>query len=184
RDVAGIIAVEIFAQDFVGAIADAVAQRLADADAFSRDPESHGMPRLRQSGMSESKPIWSACNNCLVPTFPKFVIHRPKHFHELRKVMGTSKPMIRVPLFDLKSLGRTRGKCCKDLRSAALVAVRSAGEASFACHGGAAPRKESASLRGISRPCGGRYQCRNRAIVPRWCRRTGSRSALPRRSAA
>src|ERR1700712_4700920 len=42
------------------------------------------------------------------------------------------------------------------------------------CRGGAAPRKESASLRGTSRPCGGQYQCRSRAIVPRWCRRRGS----------
>jgi hypothetical protein len=41
RDVAGVIAVEIFAQDFVGALADASAQRFADADAFSRDPEGH-----------------------------------------------------------------------------------------------------------------------------------------------
>ena len=41
RDVAGIIAVEIFAQHFVGALADAPAQRFADTDAFSRDPESH-----------------------------------------------------------------------------------------------------------------------------------------------
>jgi hypothetical protein len=30
--------------------------------------------------------------------FPKFVIHCRKHFHELRKVMGTSKSMILVPL--------------------------------------------------------------------------------------
>src|SRR5438445_1924458 len=41
RDVAGIIAIEILAQDFLGALADAPAQGLADADAFSRDPESH-----------------------------------------------------------------------------------------------------------------------------------------------
>src|SRR5450631_4899644 len=41
RDMAGIVAVEIFAQDFIGALADASAQRVADIDAFSRDPESH-----------------------------------------------------------------------------------------------------------------------------------------------
>src|SRR5258707_3917944 len=40
-DVAGVIAIEILAQDFLGALADAPAQGLADADAFSRDPESH-----------------------------------------------------------------------------------------------------------------------------------------------
>jgi len=34
RDVAGIIAIEILAQDFIGALADAPAQGLADADAF------------------------------------------------------------------------------------------------------------------------------------------------------
>src|SRR5205814_6375530 len=36
RDMAGVIAIEIFAQDFVGALADAPAQRVADTDAFSR----------------------------------------------------------------------------------------------------------------------------------------------------
>src|SRR3984957_20080527 len=46
RDVAGIIAVEIFTQHLIGALADTPAQRVADADAFSRDPESHLMPRL------------------------------------------------------------------------------------------------------------------------------------------
>jgi hypothetical protein len=30
--------------------------------------------------------------------FPKFVIHRRMHFHELRKAMGTSKFMVLVPL--------------------------------------------------------------------------------------
>src|SRR5581483_2122344 len=34
----------------------------------------------------------------LVPTFPKFVLHCRTTVHELRKVMGTSKPMILVPL--------------------------------------------------------------------------------------
>jgi hypothetical protein len=36
--------------------------------------------------------------------FPKFVFHQRTHPHELRKVMGTGKLMILVPLFDLKSL--------------------------------------------------------------------------------
>ena len=53
--------------------------------------------------------------------FPKFVIHRRTHFHELRKVMGTGKLMILVPLFDLKSLGTIRGRWCRDFRSAVLV---------------------------------------------------------------
>jgi uncharacterized protein (TIGR02301 family) len=37
--------------------------------------------------------------------------------------MGTSKPNVLVPLFDLKSLGRTRRLQCRDFRSAALAAV-------------------------------------------------------------
>src|SRR5216683_1931373 len=41
RDVAGILAVEIFAQHFIGALADTPAQRIADIDTFSRDAESH-----------------------------------------------------------------------------------------------------------------------------------------------
>src|SRR3982074_1920055 len=61
RDVAGIIAIEIFAQDFIGALADATAQGLADADAFSRDPKSHLMPRLVWRG-TDTIPIWSGCN--------------------------------------------------------------------------------------------------------------------------
>jgi hypothetical protein len=53
--------------------------------------------------------------------FPKFALPRRNHFRELRKVMGTSKLMILVPLFDLKSVGRTRGKQYRDFRSAALA---------------------------------------------------------------
>src|SRR6185312_5344744 len=37
--------------------------------------------------------------------FPKFVHHTSNTFYELRKAMGTSKSIILVPLFDLKSLG-------------------------------------------------------------------------------
>ena len=45
---------------------------------------------------------------------------------------------------------------------------------------GAAPRRESASLRGISRRCGARCRCRPRAASRRWCRRTGRRRRLSR----
>src|SRR5262245_9002958 len=38
------------------------------------------------------------------PPLPKFVVHRSILGHELRKQRGTSKSMIRVPLFDLKCL--------------------------------------------------------------------------------
>src|SRR3954469_14624784 len=41
RDVAGIIAVEIFAQDLFSPVGDTAAQGLADVDALSRDAESH-----------------------------------------------------------------------------------------------------------------------------------------------
>jgi hypothetical protein len=61
--------------------------------------------------------------------FPKFVIHCRERFHELRKVMGTSKPMIPVPLFDLKSPARNRGERRGDFRSAALVLSSFADEA-------------------------------------------------------
>jgi hypothetical protein len=48
--VAGKIAIEIFPQDLLGALADTPAQRFANADAFSRNPESHRMPHLDRSG--------------------------------------------------------------------------------------------------------------------------------------
>src|SRR5579863_1413164 len=41
RDMAGIIAVEIFAQHLVGSLTHPSAQGVTDRDAFSRDPESH-----------------------------------------------------------------------------------------------------------------------------------------------
>src|SRR5947199_5945780 len=57
RDVAGIIAVEILAQDFFGAFADAPAQRFADTDAFARDPYGHVMPRFSK-GSRNQYPDW------------------------------------------------------------------------------------------------------------------------------
>jgi len=56
--------------------------------------------------------------------FPKFVLHRSTHLHELRKVTGTSKLLILVPLIDLKSLGRRRRLRCRDFRSAVLEPFR------------------------------------------------------------
>ena len=41
----------------------------------------------------------------LVPTFRSSCTIAAPTFHELRKAMGTSKLMILVPFFDLKSLG-------------------------------------------------------------------------------
>ena len=48
--------------------------------------------------------------------FPKFVIHRSIHFHELRKAMGTSKLIVLVPLFYLKFLGRIRRLWCRNFK--------------------------------------------------------------------
>src|SRR5437899_11530534 len=82
RDVAGIIPVEIFAQNFFRALADAAAQRFADVDAFSRDPKSHvdasiGLPLCLSMILSENRyplfpdhapgrtepiAIWGECN--------------------------------------------------------------------------------------------------------------------------
>src|SRR6185437_550647 len=62
RDMAGEIAVEIFAQDLLGTLADPAAQRLADTDAFSRNPQSHGRPRLDRFGGIKVNPIWPRSN--------------------------------------------------------------------------------------------------------------------------
>src|SRR5882672_1238152 len=63
RDVAGIIAVEIFAQDFVGALADATAQRVADIDAFSRNPKSHFAASIGLVWIgTDTIPIWPERN--------------------------------------------------------------------------------------------------------------------------
>jgi hypothetical protein len=48
--------------------------------------------------------------------FPKFVLHRSDHFHELRKAMGTSKLMILVPLFHLTFLERICRKWCRNVK--------------------------------------------------------------------
>src|SRR5664279_110556 len=60
RDVAGIIAVEIFAQHFICAFADAAAQGIADADAFSRDPQCHFGASIRL--VADTIPIWPRRN--------------------------------------------------------------------------------------------------------------------------
>src|SRR3954447_17907453 len=59
----------------------------------------------------------------LVPTFRSSYTISAITFYELRKAMGTSKFMIRVPLFDLKSLGSFRRLRCRDFKSAALVTL-------------------------------------------------------------
>src|SRR4051794_25390440 len=57
----------------------------------------------------------------LVPTFRSSYTVSAITFYELRKAMGTSKFMLLVPLFDLKSLGSFRRLRCRDFKSAALV---------------------------------------------------------------
>src|SRR4051812_3718869 len=56
----------------------------------------------------------------LVPTFRSSYTISAITFYELRKAMGTSKFMVLVPLFDLKSLGSFRRLRCRDFKSAAL----------------------------------------------------------------
>src|SRR4051795_170619 len=56
----------------------------------------------------------------LVTTFRSSYTISAITFFELRKAMGTSKFMIPVPLFDLKSLGSFRRLRCRDFKSAAL----------------------------------------------------------------
>src|SRR5689334_16152856 len=48
--------------------------------------------------------------------FPKFVLHPSTHFHELRKVMGTSKIVTLVPLFYLTFLDRIRRLWCRNVK--------------------------------------------------------------------
>src|SRR3954453_14393154 len=57
----------------------------------------------------------------LVPTFRSHFTISAITFYELREAMGTSKFMILVPLFDLKSLGSFRRWRCRDFKAAALV---------------------------------------------------------------
>src|ERR1700761_1419635 len=122
RDVAGIVAVEIFTQDFFGAFADAIAQGVADADAFTRDPKGHGQASL----VRESEPTLSR--------------------------------------FDRRAI---RPAQCRGSGRMTQRERRVHYQACSVCRGDAAPMKVSASLRDISRRCGGRYQSRSRAIVPR-----------------
>jgi len=54
--------------------------------------------------------------------FPKFVHHfQQSPSTNFGKAMGTSKFLILVPLFDLKSLGPFRREQCRDFKSAALA---------------------------------------------------------------
>jgi len=54
----------------------------------------------------------------LVPTFRSSYTISAITFYELRKAMGTSKFIILVPLFDLKSLGSFCRLRCRDFKSA------------------------------------------------------------------
>ena len=45
REVAGVVAVKMLAQHLVGAVADALAQRFADADALAGDSDRHELSR-------------------------------------------------------------------------------------------------------------------------------------------
>ena len=52
----------------------------------------------------------------LVPTFRTSCTAAAPAFHELRKVMGTSKLTILVPLFYLKFLDRIRRLGCRNFK--------------------------------------------------------------------
>jgi len=56
----------------------------------------------------------------LVPTFRSSCYASARTFRELRKVTGTSKSMIIVPLFYLKFLDRIRRLRCRNFKKAAL----------------------------------------------------------------
>src|SRR6202041_1183235 len=83
----------------------------------------------------------------LVPTFRSSYSAAAPVFHELRKVMGTSKFMIAVPLSHVKFLNRICRVWCRNFTWAALAAASLAGLAQaaetveqravtcFACHG-------------------------------------------------
>ena len=72
---------------------------------------------------------WQAANSVhamrathLAPTFRSSCPVAAPIFHELRKVMGTSKPITPVPLFDLKFLDQIRRLHRRNFKSAALAA--------------------------------------------------------------
>src|SRR4051794_21612520 len=67
----------------------------------------------------------------LVPTFRSSYSISAITYYELRKAMGTSKFMILVPLFDLKSLGSFRRLRCWDFKSAALAYAQKIALADF-----------------------------------------------------
>src|ERR1700679_3474457 len=56
----------------------------------------------------------------LAPTFRSSCTTSARTFHELRKVMGTSKPKILVPLFHLKFLNGICRLQCRNFKWAAL----------------------------------------------------------------
>ena len=66
RHMAGEIAVEILAKDVIGAIADALAQRLADTDAFARHSDRHVVSSLWMVVSSAGRPsLCPATSLCL-----------------------------------------------------------------------------------------------------------------------
>src|SRR5262249_4074746 len=90
--------------------------------------ESHGWTRHRHAA---SAPL------------PKFVIHRGRLGHELRKQRGTSKSMILVPLFDLKFLNE---------RAASGVGTSNRRRCAASCVENRCPRSESRSRSVASTP--------------------------------
>jgi hypothetical protein len=70
--------------------------------------------RCRRAGKTDLQVYGSRSD--LVPTFRSSRYVSTPTFHELRKVMGTSKFMILVPLFYLKFLNRGRRLWCSNFK--------------------------------------------------------------------
>ena len=138
---AGIVAVEIFLQDLIGALADARTKGVADTDAFPR--------RFEGSFDASRSSLWFCWRSF------------GRHAHSLPS--GGAETI---------AIWRERnqaGAVSRDRSEAVAGKVRY--RACSVCRGGC--EEEFASLRGISRPCGGQYQW-IRAIVPRWYRQDRS----------
>ena len=95
----------------------------------------------------------------------------------LRYRFGRSQPRDRNQGYDCRHL-RARGIGLRCRASTRPRSWRRCRPSRSAFRAAAAPRTGCASLRGISRPCGGRCRCRPRAASPRWCRRRGRRCGL------
>src|SRR3954466_11954625 len=87
-------------------------------------------------------------HSVLVPTFRSSYTISAITYYELRKAMGTSKFMILVSLFDLKSLGSFRRLRCRDFKSPALEAPNQPAPSRFEITKAAATTPDQTQIRG------------------------------------